>query len=112
MRIEPGGGGLSVGSCYCNDRDPSLAAAWKQHVHNRFSHISGNAIGRCQVHTESWCSIHFENDTAVISHGFRDIRAHDIDPANVQANQARNAFSSEDIIRMHMLCYIGCSSAG
>ena len=104
--------GLTIGTGNGNDGYARRCSRRVQHVDHGLGHIARQTFSWLQVHAEARGSIHFQNGPAIFLYRHRKVWRHDIDAADVQANDAGDTLAQEDIARVHDVGHVCCGTAG
>ena len=98
------GGGFTIGAGNRSDRNTPRRTRGIEHIEYLTSDIARLALARRHVHAETRTGIDFDNGTANVFIGMRNIIGKKVHPANIETDRTHRANRHFAIVRMH---YIG-----
>ena len=109
---ESGGSGFAVDTRDRDHRDSAVITLLEHQLHDGFTDVASFAVGRREVHTQSGCSIDFNDAAILFFQRTHDAFADDIDATNVQSHHGSGIDGASGNFGMYVIGHIGSGAAG
>jgi len=103
-------GGFAVGTCHGNDRDAAVFAVGEHQVDDGLPHVTAFAVGRIEVHAQTWRRVHLDDATALFFERAQYRFADHIHTADVQTHHARGRYGACGDLGVDIVGHIGGSA--